>query len=66
MAASKANMTTQGRTKRKTKKPAPQNEAAAMHSRARAKHLDEMLDEALKETFPASDPVAIAPASEPD
>lgn len=28
-----------------------------------AQHLDELLDEALKETFPASDPVALTPRS---
>ena len=28
--------------------------------RARAAHIDNLLDEALKETFPASDPIAIA------
>jgi hypothetical protein len=28
-------------------------------------HLNELLDEALKETFPASDPVAIAVEAEP-
>jgi hypothetical protein len=30
-------------------------------TRSRAAHLDELLDEALEETFPASDPVAIDP-----
>ncbi|WIM11940.1 hypothetical protein [Enhydrobacter sp.] len=30
------------------------------HPRATTAHLDRLLDEALRETFPASDPVAIA------
>jgi hypothetical protein len=33
--------------------------------RATVAHLDELLDEALKETFPASDPVAIDVEREP-
>ena len=28
--------------------------------RSRASHIDNLLDEALKQTFPASDPIAIA------
>jgi hypothetical protein len=32
---------------------------------AAADHLDDLLDEALKETFPASDPVAITVDAEP-
>jgi len=34
--------------------------------RATMAHLDELLDEALKETFPASDPVAINVELEPE
>jgi hypothetical protein len=33
--------------------------------RAASAHLDELLDEALKQTFPASDPIAIDVASSP-
>lgn len=29
------------------------------------KHLDRLLDEALVETFPASDPIAVSPQDEP-
>ena len=41
------------------------------NSEAQTKHLDRLLDEALADTFPASDPVAIcsedrAPEREPD
>jgi hypothetical protein len=32
---------------------------ALSHSKAEAAHLDNLLDEALRETFPASDPIAI-------
>jgi hypothetical protein len=33
--------------------------SASSHSKAEAAHLDNLLDEALRETFPASDPIAI-------
>jgi hypothetical protein len=33
--------------------------SALSHSKAEAAHLDSLLDEALRETFPASDPIAI-------
>jgi hypothetical protein len=32
----------------------------AFGARSKAAHLDELLDEALEETFPASDPIAIS------
>jgi hypothetical protein len=46
-------------TKKRTHKPLPATKA----------HLNELLDEALEETFPASDPIAIAvelESSEPE
>ena len=39
------------------KKPAPTNEAA--RQAAKREHIEKLLDEALEETFPASDPIAI-------
>ena len=39
---------------KKVKRP-----SASSHSKAEAAHLDNLLDEALRETFPASDPIAI-------
>jgi hypothetical protein len=33
-----------------------------LNRQSRAEHLDKLLDDALGQTFPASDPVAIAPA----
>ncbi len=43
----------------------PQNEKAESGAKRRRdqQHLDEMLDEALEETFPASDPIALNPES---
>jgi hypothetical protein len=43
--------------------PVPQKAAATDERRRKLykQHLDERLDEALKETFPASDPVALTP-----
>jgi hypothetical protein len=37
----------------------PDDKKAHMASAATLAHIDELLDEALKQTFPASDPVAI-------
>ena len=37
----------------------PNSKRLPQRVRATMAHLDELLDEALKETFPASDPVAI-------
>jgi hypothetical protein len=38
----------------------------ADHGESRRKHLDQLLDQALEDTFPASDPVAVLqPAPEP-
>ena len=34
--------------------------ARAMRAQAEKQHQDELLDEALEETFPASDPIAVA------
>jgi hypothetical protein len=37
----------------------PKIERVELAEPSRKKHLDELLDEALKETFPASDPIAV-------
>ncbi len=39
--------------------------ASAATTRTWAEHIDELLDEALKDTFPASDPIAVA-VEQPD
>jgi hypothetical protein len=44
-----------------TKHPIPPD-SASVSSDAEACRLDERLDEALAETFPASDPVAVTPS----
>jgi hypothetical protein len=49
-------------------KPSPATSAADQSRRKHSdnKHLDEMLDQALEDTFPASDPVALVePAPKP-
>jgi len=51
--------------KRKAKKPPPRS-AEEKEGRALRQRLDEKLDEALKETFPASDPIAITRTPELD
>jgi hypothetical protein len=47
---------------RKTQPPSP---PTAEEKQRALRKLDQMLDEALEETFPASDPVAITRAPEP-
>jgi hypothetical protein len=47
---------------RKTEPPSP---PTAEEKRRALRKLDQMLDEALEETFPASDPVAITQAPQP-
>lgn len=39
----------------------PRQREAVERKRDEKRHLDEKLDEALKETFPASDPIAVTP-----
>jgi hypothetical protein len=38
---------------------ASKRESPAWKGQSRLEHLDKMLDEALEETFPASDPIAV-------
>jgi hypothetical protein len=38
---------------------ASKRESSARKAQFRLEHLDKMLDEALEETFPASDPIAV-------
>ena len=45
----------------RSRNPAPPSDAAA--SRAESRHEEWLLDEALKETFPASDPISPARAA---
>jgi hypothetical protein len=40
----------------------PRHQSSGRAERARRQHQEEALDEALKNTFPASDPVSIEPA----
>ena len=51
-------------SKRDPGAPHAPDDAAATRDRYKA-HLDEKLDEALKETFPASDPIAVTPRRRP-
>ena len=48
----------------KAEVPQPASDKAAEADKAR-KHQDALLDEALKETFPASDPISIAHVRKP-
>lgn len=50
------------KSKAKQRKTAP---AAKMGNGAAKRHQDEILDEALEETFPASDPVELTPPRRP-
>ena len=45
---------------KKTPAPSTRNKSSARSKSATAKHVSEMLDEALLETFPASDAIAIS------
>ena len=42
---------------------ASKRESSARKAQFRLEHLDKMLDEALEETFPASDPIAVSAAA---
>lgn len=53
-----SNQNTHGRRSRRATRGAPGLDVAAHAMRARARQ-EQLLDEALEETFPASDPVAV-------
>ena len=53
-------------TKREARKSQRAQSTDEERRSAAAKHLDEKLDEALKGTFPASDPIAIMQTPEQD